>query len=191
MRRSSVACGLVLFATLLAGCHRALYDGFGAKFGCQGCGHRYWGAYVEDPPRPEPCDCYGNWTGPCGGDNCECSRGSSYTARRAERLHFWAARLKGPALFGKAACCEDDGCGECTQCSHEAGTPSCHEGGCGEAGCGEPGCGHGAGGLAVFGEQRTPVAARSPQRNVQPVSRTTVVAASPAQSHGGCNCGRH
>lgn len=209
MRRSSVSCALLLFATLLTGCHRSMYDGLARDIGCQGCGKRYWGAYMDDPPRPEPCDCYGNWTGPCGGGNCECDRGAKRTARRAEHLNFLSARLNGPSWFGKGTCCEDGDCGECKQCSHEAAAPSCgkqscSEPTCAEPGCGEPGCGcgHSSGGMSsemmlddmpAVPMPTTTSSSRSPQRKVQPVGRTTIVqaAASRSPSPGGCNCGKH
>lgn len=42
--------------------------------GCAGCGERYWGVW-SDCVGPDPCDCWGNWTGSpgcgcgCGGPN--------------------------------------------------------------------------------------------------------------------------
>lgn len=186
MRRSSVCCGLLLFATLLTGCHRALYDGLGCKFGCQGCGHRYWGAYAEDPPRPEPCDQWGNWVGNCG--RCDGCR-PSMIDRRAERFQFLQSRLACLSLFRQTSCCEDDACdGNCR-------TGGCPQESCGEAGCGEPGCGCGCtsadASSDVILDESHAVSSRSPKRTVQSVSRATVVSASAPHSNGGCNCGRH
>lgn len=46
-----------------------------ASMNCKsGCGEVYWGEWSDNPPKCEPCDCDGNWTGP---NDC-CSPHSSW-----------------------------------------------------------------------------------------------------------------
>ncbi len=40
--------------------------------GCgSGCGEVYWHDWISDPPRPDPCDTCGNWTGVVATNSCD------------------------------------------------------------------------------------------------------------------------
>lgn len=194
MRRISVGCLFVVLAVLETGCHQSLYQGMGLQYGCQGCGKRYWGAYVEDPPRPEPCDQCGNWTGKCG---C-----GSFPNTRLERGASFFSMLNRLSYGGRGNCCEGGGCGagRCgdSDCCAKGG---CTEANCGESGCGEAGCGctHGGGEEMMLEDApvvplpSTTSSSRSPKRTVQPVGRTTIVQAAVPRTTAqpACNCGKH
>jgi hypothetical protein len=125
MSRYWTLCGILVLAAMQTGC---------SNMGCRtGCGRTYWGAYAESPPGCEPCDCYGNWTGGCGGCGNAC--GSPWPWVRAGGL------LRG--FLGCKSCTEPT----CTDTTCEATcAPSC------ETTCAaEPGCGVGSTGCSSCG----------------------------------------
>jgi hypothetical protein len=183
MVRYVVGCGLLLFSALQVGCYGPLYD----RVKCSGCGPLYLGAYVDDPPRCEPCDRCGNYTG-CGCDPCE-SRFPWSRARMFQSLHDWACR-------SDARCCGGDGC--CGQ-RQEVGCADAGDVGCGNAGPinGQMNGNSYGEGEVIYENAPEPVSTtsgRSPAK-VRPVSQATVVAARPqeagaSRSPARCNCGR-
>ena len=168
MSRLKLACGLLILSALQTGC-------CSSKFCGGGCGEKYWGAYCDDPPRPEPCDCFGNWTGNCGS---ACGSKYPWVRSRGNRTGIWS-------LFGCGSDSCTDSCSEpaCGEPACAASEPTC-EPSCGEPNCGEPGCGCGDSHL---------ISSRSPRRNVVPmqtVSRSSTVDYRMQSAAAPCNCGK-
>ena len=176
MGRFVIVCGLLLFTTFEVGCCNSCKS----TPNCSGCGELYLGDYVNDPPRAEPCDRCGNYTGcdPCD----ECSR---YPWNRSRARIFQS--INDFVKQRDADCCNGNCGGDCDKGCGAAAT-------CAEPACGDVGCGSGIpsqGGDVYYEEGGAPLSSRSPSR-MQNVSRPRVVqTAATSRSPQNCNCGNH
>ncbi|MGC4004282.1 MAG: hypothetical protein QM811_14655 [Pirellulales bacterium] len=78
-------------------------DNIGERYDCNSCGEAYYGDWCSHAPSPQPCDCYGNYTGqtgPCGSAGCS---------------HLNHGRLGRKLCRGCAT-----GCSECVEQSYPA-----------------------------------------------------------------------
>jgi hypothetical protein len=167
MGRFALCFGLCLLVAAATGCCR----GKKCNYGCSGCGERYMGAYVDDPPRCEPCDGCGNWTGG-GGCGCASSSCCDSCGHGGGFFDFIGS------FFGN-----DKGC--CDSCTESC----CEEPACGEPSCGDPGCGCGGSGHGVV--QGEYISAQPRWSKTRPVSHSRVVETAGRHTAGACNCGRH
>ena len=179
MNRYTAVGGLLLLALFQTGCCCLTCS--------QGCGRSYWGAYAEDPPRCEPCDNCGNFTGPCGGSGCNIS--FPWDRCRANGRGLFATLLGGRGCCGGDSC--SSGCAEpaceptCAPTCEATCAPPC-EPACGEPGCGVPNC------TSCGHASMMEAAVAPPWRTSTPVSNVSYRRSpAPAAHSAGCNCGKH
>lgn len=189
MSRVVIFCGLLVVCVAQSGCMCNMG-------GCSsGCGRAYWGAYADNPPCGDPCDCQGNWTGGRGQCGCNDCCDSPYPWMRAQMMRGnWLSSLLNCGR-NRNSLCTGASCSEPCEPTCE---PTC------EPACGEPGCGVTATGGEMIIEQPQspnvpqgpalqPTSSRSPVR-VRGVSnsRTNMVHEPSYAPYGSakCNCGR-
>lgn len=170
MARFVVCCGLLLFTAFEVGCCNSCKT----DPKCSGCGELYLGAYVDDPPRAEPCDRCGNYVG------CDpCAERMPWNRSRGQFFQTINDYVK----RRDSKCCDGD-CGCAEEC----------DGGCGAAGSGDAGCGCGApaGGTIYQDDGEVFMSRAKPNSSMmQNISRTRPVATVGSRSPQACNCGNH
>jgi len=135
-----------------------------------GCGEVYWGEWISTPPKPDPCDSCGNYTG--------------VPNSKMYRPHRQPVRKIVRAVAGVRYGSPCRSCGSNDPCGCDAGCSSCGSTTADDCGCGS---GHGVHVPAVTKPSDHSVPAPQPRAD-QPIRQKSFV--QPA-SHSSCKTCQH